>query len=139
MTSYKKAQVLERDMNSEAVIQGPATAPIDIVERTASFADRVIKLALALPNNVAGRDIGRQLIRAAMSVGANVEEAQAGESKSDFIHKLKISRKECQEAKFFLVRISHAEVVGASRLDDLIDEASQLLLILTSIIRNSGG
>ncbi|UCF34335.1 MAG: four helix bundle protein [Phycisphaerales bacterium] len=139
MTNYKKAQMPGRHMNSEAVIQAPTTAPTDIVERTALFADRVIKLALALPNNVAGKDIGRQLIRAAMSVGANVEEAQAGESKSDFIHKLKISRKECREAKFFLVRIANAELVAPGRLDDLIDEASQLLLILTSIIRNSGG
>ena len=42
--------------------------PRDIVERTAAFADRVIKLCLALPDNAAGWEIGKQLVRAAMSV-----------------------------------------------------------------------
>ena len=113
--------------------------PRDIVERTAEFADRVIKLCLALPNNPAGWEIGKQLIRAAMSVGANVEEAQGGESKADFLHKMKIARKECREAKYFLIRVTNAELIPRDRLEAITDEADQLVRILTAIIRNAGG
>lgn len=139
MTNYKKAQVPERHMNSKAVIQAPATAPTDIVERTADFADRIVRMTQALPNNVAGFEIGRQIIRAGTSVGANVEEAQAAESKADFIHKMKIARKECRESSYFLQRIANAELIASAKLENLIDEAQQLTRILTSIIRNSGG
>ena len=97
--------------------------PRDIVERTAAFADRVIRLSFALPNNAAGWEIGKQLIRAAMSVGANVEEAQGGESKADFLHKMKIARKECREAKYFLIRIANAELIPRDRLEAITDEA----------------
>ncbi len=114
-------------------------APPDILERTAEFADRVIKVCLSLPHNVAGWEMGKQLIRAGTSVGANVEEAQAGESKADFVHKMKVARKECREAKYFLKRIAGAELFSARRLEDIIDEADQLLRILTAIIRNTGG
>lgn len=111
--------------------------PRDIVERTAAFADRVITLSLRLPNNVAGRELGKQLVRAGMSVGANVEEAQAGESTADFLHKLRIARKECRETKYFLIRVANGKLVRCDRLDGLIDEADQLVRILTAIICNT--
>ncbi|MGB2987334.1 MAG: four helix bundle protein [Phycisphaerae bacterium] len=113
--------------------------PRDIVERTAAFADRVIRLSFALPNNPAGWDIGKQLVRAGTSVGANVEEAQAGESTADFLHKMKIARKECREAKYFLTRVANGELIRRGSLDEIIDEADQLVRILTAIIRNTGG
>jgi len=105
-----------------------------IVDRTAEFADRVIQLCLALPGNSVGWEIGRQLVRAGTSVGANVEEAQAGESKADFIHKMRIARKECREARFFLHRIANGKLLPKSRLALLLDEVEQILRILTTII-----
>lgn len=116
---------------------GARGADRDIVSRTALFADRVIALTRALPEDFVGRELGRQLIRAGTSVGANVEEAQGGESTADFLHKLRIARKECREAKYFLARIVNANLVAPTRLDDLIDEAGQLLRILTAIIRST--
>jgi len=109
----------------------------DIVERTAAFADRIIKLSFALPNNAAGWEIGKQLVRAGMSVGANVEEAQGGESRADFLHKMRVARKECREAKYFLNRIANSEFIARDRLVPIIDEADQLVRILTAIIVNS--
>ena len=109
----------------------------DIVARTAEFADRVIALTRVLPDDFVGRELGRQLIRAGTSVGANVEEAQGGESTADFLHKLRIARKECREAGYFLARIANAKLVAPTRLDDLTDEAGQLLRILTAIIRST--
>jgi len=97
--------------------------PQDIVDRTAAFADRVIKMSFSLPDNPVGWELGRQIVRSAMSVGANIEESQAGESKSDFIHKMKIARKECRETKYFLHRAVNAELIPSKRLDGLIDES----------------
>ena len=111
----------------------------DIVKRTAVFADRVIKLSFGLPNNVVGWEIGKQLVRAGTSVGANVEEAQAGESRADFLHKMKIARKECREAAYFQRRAANAELIGHDSLHGMIDEADQLVRILTAIIRNTAG
>jgi len=99
----------------------------------------VIRLSFALPSNPAGWEIGKQIVRAGMSVGANVEEAQAGESKADFLHKLRIARKECRETRYFLERIVNTELLARERMEPLIDESEQLLRILTSIIRNTGG
>jgi four helix bundle protein len=90
-----------------------------------------------LPHNVVGWEIGKQLIRAGTSVGDNVEEAQAAESTADFVHKMKIARKECREAGYFLQRVANAELVPHDRLNEIIDEADQLLRILTAIIRNT--
>lgn len=112
---------------------------VDIVERTGEFADRIIRLSFELPNNPAGWEIGKQIVRAGTSIGANVEEAQAGESKADFLHKMKIARKECRETCYFLRRINNASMVSPQRLIGIIDESEQLLKILTSIIRNAGG
>jgi len=126
-------------MTIDASTETETAAPPDIVDRTAALADRVIKMSFVLPNNVAAWEIGKQVVRAAMSVGANVEEAQAGESKADFIHKMKIARKECRESRYFLVRIAKAELLPPAKLESLIDEADQLVRILTAIIRNSRG
>lgn len=118
----------------------PANAKVvDIVERTGEFADRIIRLSFELPNNSAGWEIGKQIVRSGTSIGANVEEAQAGESKADFLHKMKIARKECRETCYFLRRISNASMVSPQRMASIIDESEQLLKILTSIIRNAGG
>jgi four helix bundle protein len=109
----------------------------NIVKRTAMFADRIVKLSFALPNNAAGWEIGRQLVRAGMSVGANVEEAQGGESKADFLHKMRIARKECRETRYFLKRVANGNLIATSRLERITDEADQLVRILTAIIVSS--
>ena len=127
-------------MTGSQAARQKSTGPREgIVERTASFADRVVRLSFHLPSGPAGWEIGKQVVRAAMSVGANVEESQGAESKPDFLHKLKIARKECRETKYFLTRIANADLIPRERLKEIIDEADQLRRILTTIIMNSGG
>jgi len=60
----------------------------DLDERLLEYAARIVKLVEALPNTIAGRRIGDQLLRCGTSPGANYEEAQGAESKNDFVHKL---------------------------------------------------
>jgi four helix bundle protein len=52
--------------------------------------------------------MAKQLLKSGTSIGANVREAQAGESKNDFIHKLKISEKEAEETEYWLLLCKHA-------------------------------
>jgi four helix bundle protein len=73
----------------------------DIQERTFAFAVRIVKLCRHLDEQPGvSRTLGRQLLRAGTSVCANMEEAQAGESKADFIHKCAIALKEARETHY---------------------------------------
>jgi hypothetical protein len=70
--------------NKEGESQGQHS---DLGSRLLRHAGRVIKLVRALPKDIIGRCISDQLVRCNMAVGANYEEAQAGESHEDFVHK----------------------------------------------------
>lgn len=109
---------------------------LEIQDRAFQFAVRVVKLVNRLPRTVAGIEVGRQLVRAATSVGANLEEADAAESKQDFIHKVGIAHKEAREARYWL------RIVRASLLDDeevvaLLRESEELVRILHTIVSNA--
>ena len=66
--------------------------PYDIRDRTFQFAVRIIHAVRRLPRDAATHVIAYQLVKAVTSVGANVEEADAAESKRDFVHKMSIAR-----------------------------------------------
>ena len=107
----------------------------DIRERTFEFALRIIKLCNEL-NKRPGvcRDISRQLLKAGTSVGANAEEAQAAQSKPDFISKNSIALKEARETHYWLRLLSAAKVIPEARLVELRDEAEEIKRILGSIV-----
>jgi four helix bundle protein len=109
--------------------------PKDIRERTFEFALRIIKLCNEL-NKKPGvcRDISRQLLKAGTSVGANAEEAQAAQSKPDFISKNSIALKEARETHYWLRLLIAAKVMPENRLAELRDEAEEIKLILGSIV-----
>ena len=117
--------------------------PKDIRERTFEFALRIIKLCNEL-NRKPGvcRDIGRQLLKAGTSVGANTEEAQAAQSKPDFISKNSIALKEARETHYWLRLLIAANVMPENRLAELRDEAEEIKRVLGSIVvsakRNKG-
>ena len=68
-------------------------------DRILKHGTRVIRVVESLPNTLVGRRIGDQLVRSALSVGANFEEAQGAGSRADFANKLRIALKELREAK----------------------------------------
>jgi len=117
---------------------GEESSQRDIRERTFEFAVRVVKLCQNL-DSVPGvsRTLANQLLRSATSVGANVEEAQAGQSKADFESKLNISLKEAREAHYWLRLLTAAEIIPNKKLAPLTQEANELIAILTTILKNS--
>lgn len=110
--------------------------PFDIRERTFLFGVQVVKFVRAMPRDVAGVEIARQLLRSGTSIGANVEESDGAESKKDKIHKLAIARKEAKESRHWLRTIRAAEIMSSPELDYLQDEGLEIVKILSKIIQN---
>ena len=111
----------------------------DIRKRSFEYTLRAVKLYQYLQEQRkgAGWILGRQYLRAAGSIGANVEEAQAGESRADFIHKLGIAQKEARECLYWLRVLAASELVPQERIEPLTRETEELLNVITSIILNT--
>lgn len=115
----------------------------DLEERFVDYSVRIIRLSDSLPDTRAGRHIASQLLRSGTSPAPNYAEAQSGESRKDFIHKLKVALKELRETSIWLRTVQRAEMITESaRIDPLIKETDELVAILFSSIetakRNQG-
>ena len=110
----------------------------DLEERTEAFAKRVRAFVKQLPRLDANVSDGRQLIRSSGSVGANYIEANESLSKKDFLCRIKISRKESKESRYWLRLL---DTCDDARLEttraQLVQEATELMAILSSIYRSS--
>ncbi len=106
-----------------------------IKERSFEFAVRIVKFVQKLPQNNTCQTIGGQLLDAATSTGANVEEAAGGFSKRDFTHKMGIALKEIRESNYWLRLIKVSELSAGADLEYLLGESEELRKILTSIVK----
>ncbi len=109
----------------------------DIAERTAIFAEQIIRVYRKLEHDGVGRTLGHQLLRSGTGIGANVQEAQGGQSKADFIAKMSIAYKETRETLYWLRLLKGAISAPNNNLSDLIIEANHLARILSSILITS--
>jgi four helix bundle protein len=110
--------------------------PFDLCERTFQFALRVVRLCQQLERTAGiSRNLSSQLFRSGTSVGANVEEGQAGQSRPDLISKYMIARKEARETRYWLRLLQSSELLDGADLGTLIAEASELIGILTAILK----
>jgi four helix bundle protein len=141
MTNDQWPMTNGRSVMSEMTLQrrNGSKAKYDLAERTAKFAENVIRFALKIPQNSVTNPLITQLVKAGTSVGANYDEAEEAESKKDFRHKICICRKESRESKFWLRMIT----VAAPRLRDnaaiLWQEAKELHLIFCKIVNSCDG
>ena len=103
------------------------------------FADRCIQAALALPNNGVAWELQRQVVRSSGSVGANLAEAKGVLSKPEFTYKISISLREAHETLYWLGRIANANLVPPKRLECLIEEAHEIVSVLTAILKRARG
>jgi four helix bundle protein len=84
-----------------------------------------------------GRTLSRQLLRSGTSIGANIEEAQAGQSRADFLSKYSIALKEARETLYWLRLIAECEIIASLRLAEITLECDELVAILTTIVKNT--
>ena len=109
--------------------------PRDIVERTFPFALAIVRACKACERrNGTARTLARQLLRAAPSVGANVEEAQAGQSRADFISKYAIALKEARETRYWLRLLMESGDCPDESSAALCLEAEELKRMIAAII-----
>ena len=110
-------------------------APKDILERTFHFAVRIVKLSGKLDERAGvGRIMMSQILRSGTSVPSNVEEAQAAQSKADFISKMSIALKEARETHLRLRLLATAGIVDEAALQSMINEAEEIKRVLGAII-----
>ena len=111
-------------------------APQEIGERAFVFAVRVVKLCQTLDARPGTpRTLSNQLLRSATSVGANLQESKGGQSRADFLSKVSIALKEARETHYWLRLLVAADITPANQLSPLVDEANQLVAILTTIVK----
>jgi four helix bundle protein len=112
-----------------------AKEPRDIVERMFEFAASIVQLSGKLDERPGvGRVMMSQILRAGTSVPSNVEEAQAGQSKADFISKMNIALKEAREVHLRLRLLATAKIVPDTLLLPMIDEAEEIKRVIGAIV-----
>ena len=104
----------------------------ELKRRTKKFGLEVIRLVESLPPTQTGKVIGNQLLRSALSVGANYRAACRGRSKADFISKVGITIEEADESQHWLEMLAEAGIVTSDKLKPLIQESNELIAILTA-------
>lgn len=116
----------------------PNKKAFDLEERTFQFAKRCRDFVRKLKKTMANQEYGKQLLRASGSVAGNYIEANEAISKKDFIHRLKICRKEAKESRLWLhLSETHGDTTLEKEQSELTQEATELTKIFNSIIEKS--
>jgi four helix bundle protein len=117
---------------------GTAGRVYDLEERLLEYAVRVIRLVEALPNSRAGNHVAGQLLRSGTAPLPNHGEAQAAESRADFIHKMKVCLKELRESARWLRLVQQVPLVKPSaKVEPLRCETEELIRIFTRSVQTS--
>ncbi len=112
----------------------------DIRERAFEFSVTLLKFCRQLDQHeVVIQTISRQLVRCGTSIGANLEEAQSGETRSDFIHKNAIALKEAREARYWLRLLVASGFAANSTTKELQQEIEEIVKVLGAIIVSAKG
>ena len=107
----------------------------DFKDRTKRFGVRVIRLVVALPSGLASQVIGRQLLRAGTSVGANYRAACRGRSPADVISRLSIVEEEADESLFWMELLIEARLMPEKKLASLMQEGNELIAMVVASIK----
>jgi four helix bundle protein len=113
-------------------------ATFDLEERSLQFALRIRDFIKQVPESIVNRPYINQLLRSSSSIGANYIEANDALGTGDFLHRLRISRKEAKETVYWLRLLDLSSALHLEeKRKELIQEATELRLILSSIIANT--
>ena len=116
----------------------PASRVYDLEERLLDYAVRIIRLAESLPNTRTGNHVAGQLLRSGTSPLPNHGEAQAGESRADFIHKMTICLKELRESLRWLKLVQRVPLIKPpAKVAPLLQETDELIRIFSKSIQTA--
>ena len=108
-----------------------------IEEKSFEFAVRIVNLYKYLTREHKEYVISKQLLRCGTSIGANVSEAQKGQSKADFTAKMCIALKEANETEYWLKLLYRTEYISKSQFTSLDQDVQELISLLTAICRTA--
>lgn len=108
-----------------------------VKEKSFVFAVRVVKLARYLQQEKKERVISKQILRSGTAIGALVREAEHGESRADFIHKMNIALKEANETLYWLDLLFATEYLEQASYDSMHNDSEELVKLLASIVKSS--
>ncbi len=103
-------------------------------DKSFAFAIRCVKLHKYLNEEKKEFVLSKQLLRSGTSIGANIREAQNAETGLDFVHKLGIAQKECDESIYWLELLKATELINTTMFKSLHNDASELLKMVRSSI-----
>lgn len=103
-------------------------------EKSFAFAIRTVKLYKHLKYNKNQFVLSKQLLRSGTSIGALIREAKNAESKMDFVHKLAIAQKECDETLYWIELLKETELLSENQFDSIYNEAQSILKMIRSSI-----
>ena len=119
-------------------LKNETRAPFKLEERTLLFAKNIRTFVKKIPKNIANFEDSRQLVRSSGSVGANYIEANECLGKKDFAMRVRISRKEAKESRFWLdlIDIGNSKELETERRQ-LVNETTEFIKIFSSIVNKS--
>jgi len=107
------------------------------VEKSLDFAVRIVNLRNYLVGEHAEYVMSKQLLRCGTSIGANIAEAQRGQSKADFAAKMNIALKEANETEYWLKLLYRTQYLSEEQYESINSDVQELLGILVAICRTS--
>lgn len=123
-----------RMMNDEREEMGSEGKKYDLEERLVAYAAAIIALTEVLPNSRSGNHVAAQLLRSGTSPAPNYGEAEAAESRKDFLHKMGICLKELRESRVWLQIIERRALLTESDLVVALRETDELIRIFNASI-----
>ncbi len=106
-----------------------------IVDKSKSFALRIIKLSKYLTNDKNEFVLSRQILKSGTSIGANVKEAIRAQSKPDFYSKMNIALKEASETEYWLELLFESEYITSQEFNSIYPDCEEIIKILVSITK----
>ena len=101
------------------------------------FAIRIVKLYKYLTETKKEFVLSKQLLKSGTSIGANINEAQQGQSKKDFLMKMNISLKECSETKYWISLLYATEYINDTQKTSILNDCCELEKMLTAIVKTT--
>ena len=106
-------------------------------EKSFNFALRVVKLSRFLVTEKREFVLSKQVLRSGTAIGALVREAEHGESKADFTHKMSIALKEANETLYWLELLYQSQYIDEKHFYSIRNDSEELLKLLISIVKSS--
>jgi four helix bundle protein len=130
--------IQRRTSNGELPTSNDPKPVYDLEERLLEYAARICRLTGKLHRSRAGNHVAKQLLRSGTSPLPNHGEAQAAESREDFLHKMRICLKELRETKRWLLLAERAPLIQSpTLLEPILQETEELIRIFVASIRTA--